>query len=288
VIEQIRAKARELLENGTVDTVIGYEEGSTGRVRPAFIHTPDEVDRLIFDERCDQNLIQYLNQRNKPQKKNAPLPKTAVVTKPCDARSLQVLLNEHQILRENVTVIGIACPGLQGPDGAPAPRCTRCTQRIPAIYDVLYGEAPDVSEIEDIYEDIDAIEALPVAERLAYWMGMLDRCIRCYACRQACPTCFCTVCEADRDDNLWIGMSSDIPEKMFFHVIRAFHNAGRCTECGSCEMVCPMGIPLSLLNRKLVRDMREMFQYQAGMDDSPMPLYTELNGEEEIDEVEIH
>ena len=59
-----------------------------------------------------------------------------------------------------------------------------------------------------------------------------------------------------------------------FHIIRAFHVAGRCTDCGECSRVCPQGIPLHLLNRKFIRDINENYgEYQAGADDnSPWPL----------------
>jgi len=286
LIEDIRALARELLEKSTVECVIGYEVGPTGRVRPAFVYEPAGVERLIFDARCYHNLVTYLTRRNKPRKKGEEVPTTAVLVKPCDARSLQVLLNENQVQRDKVYIIGVACPGMQNADGTPELRCTRCDQRVPLIYDVLCGEPPEVPAVTDTYDDVERIEALPLEERLAYWLGELDRCIRCYACRQACPTCFCSVCEAERDDSLWVGIADRIPEKAFFHIIRAFHQAGRCAECNACEAVCPMGIPLSLINRKVAKDVAQMMAgYRAGESDEPTPLVTMLTGEEAIDEI---
>ena len=65
--QQIRDKARELLENGTVECVIGYETGSDGAsARPVFIHDAAEADRLVFDNTCSHNLVKYLLDRNKP------------------------------------------------------------------------------------------------------------------------------------------------------------------------------------------------------------------------------
>ena len=50
-----------------------------------------------------------------------------------------------------------------------------------------------------------------------------------------------------------------------FHIIRAFHVAGRCTDCGECSRVCPQNIPLHLLNRKFIKDINEFYgEYQAG------------------------
>ena len=54
-------------------------------------------------------------------------------------------------------------------------------------------------------------------------------------------------------------------EENMFHIIRAYHVAGRCTDCGECSRVCPQGIPLHLLNRKIIKDMNELYgEYQAG------------------------
>ena len=52
-----------------------------------------------------------------------------------------------------------------------------------------------------------------------------------------------------------------------FHIIRAFHVAGRCTDCGECSRVCPQNIPLHLLNRKFIKDINSLYgNYQAGED----------------------
>ena len=53
-------RAKELLENKTVQVVIGYEAGPTGLARPAFITDPAKAEKLIYDERCVQNLAVYL------------------------------------------------------------------------------------------------------------------------------------------------------------------------------------------------------------------------------------
>ncbi|NLE45768.1 MAG: Fe-S oxidoreductase [Chloroflexi bacterium] len=286
MIDELRARARELLEEGRVDCVIGYEIGPKGNVRPAFVYDANDVDRLTFNSRSDHNLVTYLNRRNKPPKRGAPLPTTAIVVKPCDARSLQVLLNENQIKRENITIIGVACEGMVSSDGTPEARCVRCTQRVPHLYDILLGERPQLAGVTDEFADVAETEARPQEERLAFWLSELDRCIRCYACRQACPGCFCDVCESERDDSLWIGTAIDIPEKAFFHITRAFHLAGRCAECDACEIVCPMGIPLSLLNRKIVAEIENtMGGFRAGLGEEPTPLVTKLTGKEDIDEV---
>ena len=63
-----------------------------------------------------------------------------------------------------------------------------------------------------------------------------------------------------------------------FHLIRSFHVAGRCTDCGECTRVCPQNIPLHLINRKYIKDINEFYgDYQAGSDletRAPLNAYT--------------
>jgi hypothetical protein len=59
--DSIREAARELLAAGTVEVVIGYEQGSVPlRATPCFIRNIEDVDRLIWDETCENNLAKFL------------------------------------------------------------------------------------------------------------------------------------------------------------------------------------------------------------------------------------
>ncbi len=298
--EQIRAKAKDLLEGKQVQCVIGYEMGSRGQVRPAFIYDVNDVDRLVWNQGCTHNLTTYLRDKQRPTRKGEPPPRVAIVVKPCDSRALNVLLAESQIERERVYVIGVTCDGIlngagfagQSPISNPLKReilqsptqdrCLRCSERVPVIYDVLIGEPPPV-DIKDDFADIARLEAMPPAERVAFWLKQYDRCIRCYACRQVCPGCYCNVCMFERDDSQWVGIATGVKEKEFFHLGRAYHLAARCVECNECERVCPMELPLSLLNRKLAKEVRELFHFRAGVEPVKAPLLTMLaEGEEPL------
>ena len=274
MIEKIRAKAQELLESGQVECVIGYESATQGGTRPAFIYDPAEVDRLVWNRECNANLTTFLHDKKKPGRRGEKPPSVAILVKPCDSRAINLLLSEAQIAREQVHVIGLACGGMMS-DGKLQDRCLHCNIRTPLVYDTLIGAAPDI-EVTDEFGDVAEIEAMSPEERLKFWLKEFDRCIRCYACRQACPGCYCNVCEFDRDDSLWIGMQVELPEKYFFHTFRAMHLAGRCVECNECERVCPMDIPLSLLNRKLVQEVDALFDRRGGMDTEPTPFVTIL------------
>jgi ferredoxin len=190
-----------------------------------------------------------------------------------------VLLAEQQIDRRRLHVIGLACAGLHSDADEPDARCTRCADRLPVIYDVLLGAPPEVEPLEDEYAELEEIDGMDPSERLRFWLREFDRCIRCYACRQVCPGCYCTTCMFERDDGLWVDIGIELPQKHIFHLGRALHLAGRCVECDECERVCPMDLPLSLLNRRIVKEIEELFGHSAGREEAPTPLLFEL-GEE--------
>lgn len=272
--EQIRNKAKELIERETVDCVIGYERATDGvGARPLFAYKPEEVDRLIFDQTCTHNLAKYLlNRKDKA---------TAIVVKPCDSRAINLLLNESQIQRDKLFIIGVACPGitktgLNNTSEELQAACQICQQHTPVIYDFLVGEPPaSEPDIAEAYADVAAMEGQSAEERRAFWEEQFSRCIRCYACRQVCPGCYCTECFVERLDPLWVGIRIAPEENEVWNTIRAFHLAGRCIACNECERVCPVNIPLSLLNRKLEEEVRELFNFQAGMDaETPAPFAT--------------
>jgi ferredoxin len=271
--DKIRAKARELLESGEVSCFIGYEEGTRGRVRPAFAYEPGDTDRLIWDERCTYNLTTYLHQFRHPPRRGAEPPRVGILVKPCDSRTLNVLFHEEQIDRSRVYVVGVTCKGVQV-NGQTEERCQRCAERVPLVYDVVMGTVPKLVGRED-YSDVARLEGMSPQERLAFWTREFDRCIRCYACRQACPACYCFECVAEQLDPQWMSIAIDLPQKRFFHVMRAYHLAGRCSGCNACEEACPMGIPLSLLNRHIAKEVEDLFGYRPGQDAAtPPPLAT--------------
>ena len=280
MIEQIRDKAKELFSSGAVDCVIGYERASDGlTARPLLVYEPDEVDRLIFDRTCSHNLSRYLiDKRDKT---------VAIVAKPCDARAINLLLLEKQIQRERVFIIGVICPGIvearwgQVSDMLEA-RCQLCREHTPPIYDFLVGEPQAEEPPAELYSDVVEVEAKSAAERHSFWAEQFERCIRCYACRQACPGCYCKECFVEQLDPLWVGIRIAPAENEFWHTIRAFHLAGRCIACNECERVCPVHIPLSLLNRKLEKDMLALFGFRSGLSADAVPPFATFKKEEQL------
>ena len=270
----IRVQAKELLSLGEVGCVVGYEQSPRGRVRPAFVYDKDAADRLVWGADCHHNLSVYLREMTLSPRREVSRTRVAIVAKPCDVRALNVLIHEEQIARDQVFVIGVTCAGMQQGKGIQE-HCERCRDRVPPFYDALVGEPPTVEIKNETWEDVCELEGMSPAERLLFWTREFDRCIRCYACRQACPACYCSECLIEQLDPHWVSIAHRVPEKAFFHVMRAYHLAGRCVQCHACDHACPMHIPLSLLNRKLAKDVDAFFSYAAGRDaETPPPLAT--------------
>ncbi len=280
LIQQIRNQARDLLESGTVKGIIGYERASDRlTARPFFAYETAAVEQLIFDETCSHNLARYL-----VDKKNE---KMAVVVKPCDSRAINLLLNEEQIKRDMVFVIGVTCPGVvetswNHKDEELQARCKTCQLVEPPVYDFLAnGEAVERPQGEP-YLDVQQMETKPITERKAFWSEQFDRCIRCYACRQVCPGCYCPECFVEQLNPLWVGIRIAPKENELWQIMRAFHLAGRCIGCDECERVCPVDIPLSLLNRKLEKEVKELFDFQAGLSPEKQPPFATFKKEEKL------
>ena len=274
----IIAKAKEMLSNGTVNRVLGWQKGLFDYdITPAVFNSAEEIDKdFVYNEFCGPNLSKYLIKESRKEGK------VLVFLKPCDTYSFNQLIKEHRIIRENVLAVGIPCEGMKtGETGELAERCTVCRGTKHVAYDELLdgcNEAElDAETAQKRFAKVSELEAMSPDERFEFWRGELSRCIRCNACRNVCPACSCEMCVFDNPNS---GISqkaaADTFEENMFHIIRAFHVAGRCTDCGECSRVCPQNIPLHLLNRKFIKDINEIYgDYQAGFDtESRAPLNT--------------
>ena len=245
----LRELASRLLNEKQVQVVLGWEQGSVRR-RPLFARTVEQAQRLLVNIEEPLNLVNYL--------RNLHGQRTAVLVRPQDARTLNILVSEGQLNRDDLFLIGFATQPPGRYDASlplPPPGDARTGQPALALADV---------------------EAWPTPRRAAFWQAQFSQCQRCYACRQACPLCYCSECVAEQLDPAWQSIAIDANEKTFFHVLRAFHLAGRCGDCQACSQACPVGVPLYLLNQKVAQEVARLFDgYQAGVDPgADLPLTT--------------
>jgi formate dehydrogenase (coenzyme F420) beta subunit len=266
MIEQLRETCKGLLSEGTVDVVIGYgQNGADGATFPVFIKNPDDVSKLVWNDKCVVNLTTYLT-----RKEIKSLGKPAIVVKGCDARALVVLEKESQIKREDIYAIGMACEGQGSPR---ATKCGVCDVHMPVGCDKVIGEVdnPPVDKAKR-YDDLEEFLALSREDRMAYWQNEFSRCVKCYACRQVCPLCYCERCIVDNNKPQVIDTSAHLKGNFAWHITRAFHQAGRCIGCDECTRVCPEGINLRLLNQTLLKTAEEEFSFRPGMDQEQDPV----------------
>ncbi|HEY5973301.1 MAG TPA: Fe-S oxidoreductase [Geobacteraceae bacterium] len=286
VTEALRTEAVKLLTDGTVAAVVGYKAGRRKNTAlPAIATSVDEAKELVFSPACVNNLALYLTKAKKEVQKKGKL---AIIAKGCDLKALAGLMGERQLKRDEVYIIGIACAGVYGAnadrtlplcEATIANKCRECTVHEPVGTDAVAGTLPTLTSLTPLEaQELARLEALTPAERWAFWKDQFSKCIKCLACRQVCPFCFCEQCLCDRNRPQAVETTPRPAGNMGWHIVRAMHLAGRCAGCAECERVCPMDIPLNLLNRKMAQELKELYGQEAGMtpqDKGPLAQYRE-------------
>ena len=302
-------RAKELLTSGEVARVIGWKKGDfVYEVSPASFETVEELEKgFVYNWFCGANLSKYLIEMSKKEGK------TAVFLKPCDTYSFNQLVKEYRIKREKVHVIAVECLGKLDIEKIKAKGVSFVTDvevedkkvKVTSLYGEEVLDKPEVvlskcavcnktHQVKDEeiilherperdvnrFEEVEKLENMTEDERFAFWREQLSKCIRCNACRNVCPACSCVKCVFDNPASGIAAKANNSEfEENMFHVIRAFHVAGRCTDCGECSRVCPQNIPLHLLNRKFIKDIDGLYgEFQAGETaegKTPLTSYTE-------------
>ena len=300
-MQGIIERAKELLTSGEVARVLGWKAGDMPyNPEPAFFNNAEDLKDFVYNGFCGANLSKLMIEASKLEGK------TMVCLKPCDTYSFNQLIKEHRVDRDKAYIVGVGCKGkldmerikalgikgilkctgaemsdeatkltfetLYGEktcDYAEAmlERCHVCKGKEHVIYDEIIGESKDTKDAER-FAEVEMIEAMSPEEKFEFFQKELSKCIRCNACRNACPACSCRKCvfDSNKFDSAQKANVDTFEEKMF-HVIRAFHVAGRCTDCGECSRVCPEGVRLHLFNRKFIKDINELYgEFQAGAD----------------------
>ena len=283
---------RKLLEEKEVEEVLApVRNPAGGQPFPRFLSDPREIEEITLDGQTPISMAKFLVEFGERGRKTAALVRT------CDARALVELAKREQADLDNILIIGVECPG----EGI-AETCRYCEYTVPSVADVTFYEnggaslntekgrklisileALGIPEVERREtpperreralrvqeEEFSSLWNLPPRERLSFWLSLLDRCIKCYGCRDACPLCVCKECYLE-PQKLVVMPGGNPPDKLF-HLIRLIHVADSCVGCGRCELVCPMNIPLTKLYQMLHKELEKIFAYIPGLDLAALP-----------------
>ena len=302
-IDALKAEAKRILNEGVVEMVIGFKAGDTPlHPQPAFFKTAEEVDQLVFDGLCQNNLATYLTRFPKTQK-------IGMLVRGCENRSVNALVFEGQHPREGLYLIGVPCEGIIDwrkivaqtgeevisvteqsdntilvearsgyftleKDSLLHESCARCIHPNPISADVVIGELLPEGDPALVRAIVASFSELPLQDRHAWFRQEAERCIRCYACREACPMCYCEECFVDHITPRWTESGTTPAGMQGWHIVRAFHQTGRCTSCGACERACPMDIKMTYLTEKLNDDMRRKYNFEVGLDATTPPPFS--------------
>lgn len=254
---QLRELARKAFQDNGIELLIGYQKGEDGITKPAIFYSFEQVDLLIWDQQASFNLASLVRRfRDK---------KIGMIAQGCVSRSLVVLLNEGQINRNNLFIIGFPCQGVVDKNQQLHSACIDCQHPLPVIQDCLI-EGDGIARQSDPANDlVIELNNQSQSERMAFFSQEMKKCIRCYACRQACPMCYCDVCFVDINKPLWLARTPDQQNNSVWNLTRMQHLAGRCVACGACDRACPEGVNLMVYLKKMNQVVKELYGYSAGL-----------------------
>ena len=311
-MQELINRAKELLADGTVARVLGWKRGDfVYNPEPHIFTDAGELERdFVYDGFCGANLSKYMIRATKMEGKTLVFLKPCdtfsfnqLIKEHQVNRDQAYIIGvgckgklDHRKFQERDLGDIESISGIQLMDECDVAhvttiygekvdvpvadvmleRCHFCKTKDHQSFDEkMLGSRETVDKEGDRFDEVRRIQKMSPEERFAYFRSELSKCIRCNACRNVCPACNCLHCVFDNTNyDTAQKANADSFEENMFHIIRAYHVAGRCTDCGECSRVCPQSIPLHLFNRKFILDMDELYgEFQAGADtQTPGPL----------------
>lgn len=273
--DRLKAEAARLLREGQVSVVLAYGKGyAETHPMPYAARTVEDVENMVFNAYCNHNMARYLMRY--PQGT-----KIAIAVKAADSRAVIQLIQEEKVQRENLVILGIPVKEMKNQKtGEMIDHKTTCGMVNPVIYDILLAEEIHGQKSASPYDVLAEYEKMDKDERWKFWEEQLGKCIRCYACRKACPMCYCDPCFIDQGKPKWGEKAPQSPGNIMYHLTRFHHLAGRCIDCGECSRACPVDIPLYLFHKKVAKECEEMFNQQAGMRIEDKPVLVDFRVED--------
>lgn len=244
-MNKLQEKATELLKEGIVKLIIGFEQGNN-KVRPFFCEKPEDANKLIYSDDCTTNNAVYLT-----KKELTSNDKVAIIATYKEVASIIQLNKENQIKKENLIVLTVDKDGNVTELSSFEEMEKFCTENTPS-------PDPVVTAL------IEKIDKMSREERWAYWKSELDKCIRCYACRAACPLCYCNRCISEVNCPQWLDPWKSTLSNIEWQINRVMHMSGRCTGCGACAKACPLDLPIGILTKKMSTDIKDMLGEEEG------------------------
>ena len=259
--KKIQEIASKLFSDNKIDYFVGYQaNGFDDNQIPLLVSDPADIPKLVFTEKSVFNLTNYLKPDHTKRKR------VGIVVKGCDSRSLNLLLTESQVKRENLFIVGVCCEGVLNEKGEKAQNCVECVVPDAVVYDEIIGTPAGKKEYI-ANSDLKEMETMSLVDRANYFDKVFESCIRCNACRHSCPLCYCAKCCIDQETSTLYNGSNTASSAMHALMTWSLHLAGRCVDCRNCEKACPSHLPLHLLHKQNEKVIFDNFQqHLAGVE----------------------
>lgn len=246
--------ARLLLETGEVSAVLAMRAGLDGPM-PYLFTRPEELDAREDGPKYPLAKTAWRILRAMPQGSSL-----AVVCRTCDSRAIREQERLGQYSGRSIQSLVIPC------DADQAERCSCAMPTPEAAANVPAHPGAALSPA------LRAFQGDP--DRTLAWREAMQRCLKCYGCRNVCPVCVCPECRLE--DPAFVPVTVLPPSPLPWHVCRATHVAESCVACGACQDACPSGIPLLALHSAIAGHLYEKTGYISGLG-APLSLSEAAN-----------